>query len=57
MSPQQKQVLYENTMRNMGDAPREIKIRHIANCWKVDPAYGEGMAKACGMPIEDIPKN
>ncbi len=56
MSPTQKQVLYENTMRNMGDAPKEIKIRHIINCLKVDPAYGEGVAKACGISMADIPK-
>ena len=55
MSPEQKQVLYDNTMRHMGNAPKEIKIRHIINCWKVDPAYGEGVAKACGIPMQEIP--
>ena len=30
----------------MGDAPAEVKIRHIGNCLKADPAYGEGVAKA-----------
>jgi len=54
MSPDQKQVLYENTARNMGDAPKEIKLRHLANCWKVDTAYGEGVAKALGIMISEI---
>lgn len=56
MSPDQKQVLFENTARNMGDAPDMIKLRHIGNCYKADPAYGEGVAKACGLPLEDAIK-
>lgn len=46
MSPQQKMVLFENTARNMGDAPVEIKRRHIRNCTMADPEYGAGVAKA-----------
>ena len=26
----------------MGDAPKEVKVRHIGNCLKADPAYGKG---------------
>ncbi len=55
MSAEQKQALYDNTMRHMGNAPKEIKIRHIVNCWKVEPAYGEGVARACGIPMQEIP--
>jgi catalase len=33
----------------MGDAPDEIKRRHIDNCAKADPAYGAGVAKALGL--------
>lgn len=33
----------------MGDAPEEIKRRHIGNCAKADPAYGEGVARALGL--------
>jgi catalase len=50
MTPAQQQVLFENTARAMADAPREIKLRHIGNCLKADPAYGEGVAKALGIP-------
>ena len=49
MTPQQQQRLFENTARAMGDAPKEIKERHIANCLKADPAYGQGVAKALGI--------
>ncbi|RPH66489.1 MAG: catalase [Burkholderiales bacterium] len=49
MTPPQQQVLFENTARAMGDAPIEIKRRHVANCTKCDPAYGAGVAKALGI--------
>lgn len=49
MSPAQQQVLFDNTGRAMGDAPLEIKQRHIGNCTKCDPAYGAGVKKALGL--------
>jgi catalase len=49
MSKEQKQRLFENTARSIGGATREIQLRHIANCRKADPAYGEGVAKALGI--------
>jgi len=55
MNPSQQQVLCENTARAMGDAPKEIKVRHIGNCLKADPAYGAGVAKALGIPLSDVP--
>ncbi|NOZ70491.1 MAG: catalase [Chloroflexi bacterium] len=56
MSSEQQQVLFENTARAMGDIPKEIKLRHIGNCWKADPAYGEGVAKALGISLSELPK-
>jgi hypothetical protein len=32
------------------DAPKEVKLRHIGNCLKADPAYGKGVADALGIP-------
>jgi catalase len=49
MSPAQQQVLFDNTGRAMGDAPVEIKQRHVDNCTKCDPAYGAGVKKALGI--------
>ena len=49
MSPAQQQALFENTARAMGDAPLEIKERHIGNCTQADPAYGAGVRKALGL--------
>ena len=56
MNTGQRTVLFENTSRAMGDAPKEIKIRHIGNCLKADPAYGEGVANALDIPISEVPK-
>jgi len=54
MSKEQQKVLFENTARNMGDAPKEIKIRHINNCLKADKAYGKGVAQALGISISEV---
>lgn len=54
MNEEQKQALFENTARALGDAPHEIKLRHIRNCSKADPAYGAGVAKACGIAESEI---
>jgi catalase len=56
MNEAQKEALFGNTARAMGDAPKEIKIRHIGNCYKADPAYGEGVAKALGIDINEAKK-
>jgi catalase len=54
MAPAQKQVLFENTARAMGDAPREVKIRHIGNCLKAHEDYGRGVAEALGIPLSEV---
>ena len=52
MSPAQQQALFENTARSIGEAPSEIQLRHIGNCSKSDPAYGEGVARALGIEMK-----
>ena len=54
MSPEQQQVLFENTARNMTGAEQFIQERHISNCYKADPAYGKGVAKALGIDISKL---
>jgi catalase len=49
MTPAQRQALFENTARAMGDARAHIKQRHVENCTRADPAYGAGVARALGM--------
>jgi hypothetical protein len=38
----------------MGDATRMISVRHIGNCYRADQAYGEGVARALGIPISEV---
>ncbi len=54
MTSDEQQRLFENTARSMNGVPREIQIRHIRHCLKADPAYGEGIAKALGIPLSEI---
>lgn len=54
MSSEQQQALFGNTGRAMGDAPKEIKVRHIGNCMKADPAYGKGVAEALGISMAEV---
>ena len=46
MTPEKKQLLFDNTARSVGGASKEIQRRHIDNCSKADPAYGAGVAAA-----------
>jgi len=54
MSPAQQQVLFETPARARGNAQEFIKIRHISNCLKADPAYGAGVAGALGIPLDKV---
>jgi catalase len=56
MKPSQQKALFENTARDISKAPKEIKIKHIKNCLKADKAYGEGVAKAMGIKLSEVPK-
>jgi catalase len=53
MNADEQKRLFANTARAMGDAPKAIKIRHISNCLKADPAYGKGVADALGIPVSE----
>ena len=46
MTPEQKQLLFDNTARAINGSSQEVLDRHVANCSKADPKYGEGVAKA-----------
>ncbi len=54
MTPDQQQVLFENTARNMGDSTMQIKHRHIFHCYLADPAYGKGVADALGIDLGTV---
>ena len=46
MTPEQQQVLFENTARAIDGASEATVERHIGNCTRADAAYGEGVRKA-----------
>jgi catalase len=46
MTPAQRQTLFDNTARALGPAARQIQQRHVENCKRADPAYGNGVAEA-----------
>jgi len=56
MTLERKQLLFDNTARQIKDADMQHKRRHIENCLKADPEYGAGVAKAFGiqLPLLDI---
>jgi catalase len=54
MADEQKEALFVNTANNFADAEEHIKIRHIIHCYKADPAYGEGVAKAANISFDKV---
>lgn len=53
MDNDQREALFGNTARALGDASVEVKERHVANCARADPAYGAGVAAALGFAVAD----
>src|SRR5699024_2206119 len=50
----EKERLFGNTARAMEGAEDHIKHRHIKHCYLADPAYGEGVAKALGISLDEV---
>jgi catalase len=57
MTLAQRQVLFENTARAMGDAALHIKQRHMVNCMRADPSYGYGVARALGLESSPLARS
>lgn len=54
MNEEQKAALFGNTADAIGGAQTFIQIRHIRNCYKADPDYGRGIAKALGLSVDVV---
>lgn len=54
LTDDKKELLFKNTAAEVGNADKFIQVRHIRNCYKADPAYGEGVAKALGMTMQEV---
>jgi len=51
MDEEQRQALFDNTARAMSGCSIDVQRRHVANCLRADPNYGEGVAQALGLPL------
>src|SRR5699024_1982773 len=54
LSQEEQEHLFYNTAKDLEGATKEVKLRHIMNCYKADPDYGDGVAKATGIPLAEI---
>lgn len=54
LTDDKKELLFKNTAAEVGQADKFIQVRHTRNCYKADPAYGEGVAKALGMTMKEV---
>jgi catalase len=54
MTEDKKQVLIENTARNMASVTENIKYRHAAHCYLADSDYGMRFAKACRLDMKKV---
>ncbi|MGL5044169.1 MAG: catalase, partial [Plesiomonas sp.] len=55
LMPHDEQIrLFENTARAMFGVEEHIKLRHICNCFRADPAYGMGIATALGISPDAV---
>lgn len=54
LTPEKQALLFSNTAAEVGQADQFIQVRHILNCYQADPKYGEGVAKALGMTMDEV---
>lgn len=54
MEEDKKQVLVENTARNIEPVTENVKYRHAAQCYKADEQYGIRIAKAIGLDADKV---
>jgi catalase len=54
MTPAQKQILIENTVRNIGGVTVNVQNRHAAHCYLADKDYGTRLAKALGLKLDEV---
>lgn len=54
MAEPQKQVLIENTVRNMNGVTENIKLRHAAHCYLADKEYGTRLAQGLQVDLTQV---
>lgn len=51
MTPAQQQILFENTARAIKGSSDDVLQRHVENCRRADPGYGQGVARELGLEV------
>lgn len=54
MSPEQKDILIDNTARNIAPCTVNIKYRHAVHCTLADEDYGRRMTEALGLDAAKV---
>lgn len=54
MTPEQRKRPIGNIAAGLSQAPRHIQERQLEHFFKADPAYGEGVAGALGIPVKEL---
>jgi catalase len=54
MTEDKRQILIDNTARNMNGVTDNIKYRHAVHCLKADEEYGTRMTAALGLNIDEV---
>lgn len=52
-SAEEKERLFGNIGRHMSGVPEDIKKRALVHFYRIDPAYGAGVAKAIGVDVSE----
>ncbi|MEG1427629.1 MAG: catalase, partial [Oscillospiraceae bacterium] len=54
MTEEKKQLLIENTARNIAPVTENVKYRHAVHCYLADKEYGERITAAIGLQLEKV---
>jgi catalase len=54
MTAEQRKRLIGNIAGGLSQTPRHIQERQLEHFFKADPAYGEGVARALGIPVKEL---
>lgn len=54
MTPQQRDLLIENTARNIEPVSKNVKYRHAVHCYLADLEYGRRITEAMGLDFEEV---
>jgi catalase len=54
MTPEQRKRLIGNIAASLSQTPRHIQERQLEHLYRADPAYGEGVGKALGIPVREL---